>query len=106
MQTQKVETECVLKANKLTNIAGGICPEPPRPMNDDCLDAANIKRPMFVSLEENATANYSCPVGCFLNPSDAFSRTCIAVSLTLGKWSDETPLCTGEIYKCTSTTHA
>ena len=43
-----------------------------------------------MSLEANATANYSCPVGCFLNPSEAFSRTCIAVSLTVGIWSDET----------------
>ena len=85
-------------SSKLPNFSkGGICPEPSRSISDGCLDAANIGRPEFVSLEANATANYTCPIKCFLNPSDAFSCTCIAVSVFVGEWSDETPLYTGEI---------
>ena len=76
--------------------AGGICPQPPTPVSDECLDEDNISVPIFMSLEADAVAEYSCPVGCFLNPSNPTSRTCILITLTEGFWSGETPSCTGE----------
>ena len=85
---------CGVGINPFLLNSGGICPEPPRAIDDGCLQT--IGRPEFISLRENATATYSCPIGCFLNPATATSRTCTAINMTTGFWSDDTPMCTGK----------